>query len=274
MPDDFDLKNCRIRGNSKTVKDDNLIIETCLSRLNEVFVRYRLQNINLTPELLKNEWKNPTRRIDFHSFFNEALEEQKGDITAGTYRSNKSFGKKLKTFRPKLVFTEITADFIDSFSRCDAVYSTAYKHPETFNETPSCQTTIFQYKKFHIEWAQQVAHLYNRNQGVAWIGNKATLICNRDGYELIPQKNKDGSNMVEPVRVDGQFEERGVDAHTTNWCNCIRNRSLQTNSPIEKGAFASILAHMGKISYRSGTRVVYDPEKRKFINNPDADLLI
>lgn len=156
----------------------------------------------------------------------------------------------------------------------DAVFSTAYRHPETFNETPSCQTTIFQYKKFHIEWAQQVAHLYNRNQGVAWIGSKATLVCNRDGYELIPQKNKDGSNMVEPVRLDGPFEEGGVDAHTTNWCNCIRNKSIQTNSPIEKGAFASILAHMGNISFRTGTRLVYDQEKRKFVNNPNADAFI
>lgn len=156
----------------------------------------------------------------------------------------------------------------------DAVFSTAYRHPETFNETPSCQTTIFQYKKFHVEWAQQVAHLYNRNQGVAWIGSKATLVCNRDGYELIPQKGRDGSTTVEPVRLDGPFEEGGVDAHTTNWCNCIRNKTLQTNSPIEKGAFASILAHMGNISFRTGTKLVYDPLKRKFVNNPEADLLI
>lgn len=153
----------------------------------------------------------------------------------------------------------------------DAVFSTAYKHPETSNETPSCQTTIFQYKKFHIEWAQQVAHLYNRNQGVAWIGSKATLVCNRDGYELIPQKGRDGSTSVEPLRLDGPFEEGGVDAHTTNWCNCIRNKSTQTNSPIEKGAFASILAHLGNISFRTESRLVYDPEKRKFANNPTAD---
>jgi hypothetical protein len=33
---------------------------------------------------------------------------------------------------------------------------------------------------------------YNRNQGVAWIGSKATLVCNREGYELIPEKNKEG----------------------------------------------------------------------------------
>ncbi|RYF92125.1 MAG: Gfo/Idh/MocA family oxidoreductase, partial [Chitinophagaceae bacterium] len=65
----------------------------------------------------------------------------------------------------------------------ESVYSTAYRHPKTFNETPACQTTIFRFKDFHLEWSQQVAHLYNRNQGVAWIGSRATLVCNRDGYE-------------------------------------------------------------------------------------------
>lgn len=114
---DFDLKTCRIRGNTKEVKDDNLIIESCLSRLHEVFVRYRLQNIELTADLLKNEWKNPTRRIDFHKFFEEALEERKADISQATYKNDKSFGVKLKEFKPRLAFSEINADLIDQFSR-------------------------------------------------------------------------------------------------------------------------------------------------------------
>jgi predicted dehydrogenase len=155
-----------------------------------------------------------------------------------------------------------------------AVFSTAYKHPDTFNETPSCQTTIFQYENFHIEWAQQVAHLYNRNQGVAWIGSKATLVCNREGYELIPQKSRDGKTSVEAINLVGEFEEGGIEAHTLNWCKCIRDNSLNTNSPIEKGAFATILAHMGNISFRTGTRVVYDPVKCKFVDNTAADTYI
>lgn len=167
-------------------------------------------------------------------------------------------------------------DGLDALGLCKrefplAVFSTAYKHPETFNETPSCQTTIFQYGKFHIEWTQQVAHLYNRNQGVAWIGSKATLVCNREGYELIPNKNRDGSMTAEPVRLDGPFEEGGVDAHATNWCECVRSGSSATNSPVEKGAFATILAHMANISYRTGTRVVYDRKERRFVENPAAD---
>ncbi|HTE25877.1 Gfo/Idh/MocA family protein [Flavitalea sp.] len=152
-----------------------------------------------------------------------------------------------------------------------AVFSTAFKHPKTFNETPGCQTTIFQFNNFHVEWSQQVAHLYNRNQGVAWIGSKATLVCNRDGYELIPEKNREGVLLADRAQLVGKFEEGGVDAHATNWCSCIRDGSAATNSPIEKGAFATILAHMGNISFRTGSMVVYDPVKRSFVNNQQAD---
>lgn len=117
----------------------------------------------------------------------------------------------------------------------DAVFSIAYKDPASFNETPSCQTSIFQYKNFHIEWAQQVAYLYNRNQGVAWVGSKATLVCNREGYELIPEKTRDGILLADKAQLVGKFEDGGVEAHATNWCKCILNKSIETNSPIEKG---------------------------------------
>ena len=152
-----------------------------------------------------------------------------------------------------------------------AVYSTAYKNPKSFNETPSCQTTIFQYDHFHIEWAQQVANLYNRNQGVAWIGSKATLVCNREGYELIPYVGRNSETSVEPIKLTGPFEEGGIEAHTANWCAAIRDNSGMTNSPVEKGVFATILAHMANISYRTGTTVVYDPGKRSFIANDAAN---
>lgn len=155
-----------------------------------------------------------------------------------------------------------------------SVFSSAYKDPQTFNETPSCQTTIFQYDNFHIEWAQQVANLYNRNQGVAWIGSKATLVCNREGYELIPEKNRDGVLLTDRAQLVGKFEDGGIQAHATNWGECIRNKSIGTHSPIEKGAFATILAHMANISYRTETRVVYDPQTRRFVDNAKADAFL
>lgn len=117
VPDQFDTKSQRISGTSKKVKDDNLIIEACMARLNDIFVRYRLQQIPLTPELLKNEWKNPARRIDFHAFLKEATEERKTDVTNGTYKNHKAFGVKIKQFRKNLAFSEINKDLLDKYSR-------------------------------------------------------------------------------------------------------------------------------------------------------------
>ena len=50
---------------------------------------------------------------------------------------------------------------------------------------------------------QQVAHLYNRDQGVAWVGSKATLVCNREGYELIPEKNREGELLPTVPSLSG-----------------------------------------------------------------------
>ena len=151
-----------------------------------------------------------------------------------------------------------------------SVVSSAYKHPQSFNETPSCQTTIFEYENFHVEWAQQVAYLYNRNQGVTWIGNNATLVCNREGIQLIPQTDRDGKLTTEPIDLPRRYVD-GIPAHATNWLECIRTNNIQTVSPLEKGVFATILAHSANISFRTGTKVTYDPNTQMFVNNTAAD---
>lgn len=114
---DFDVKSSRIKGNTKEVNDNNLIIESCMARINEIFVRYRLQNIPLTGDLLKNEWSNPTRRIDFHSFLKEAIDERRADVAHGTYKNHKAFATKIKAFKASLAFSEITPDLIEKFAR-------------------------------------------------------------------------------------------------------------------------------------------------------------
>jgi integrase/recombinase XerD len=116
-PDKWDLKSLRISGNSKKVADDNLIIESCLARMNEIFVRYRLQNANITPELLKNEWKNPARRVDFYAFFDEIISDRKQELSSGTVKHHKSVINIVKLYRPALAFAEINAEFLENLQR-------------------------------------------------------------------------------------------------------------------------------------------------------------
>ena len=107
----------RLRGNSKKAKDDNLIIDRTLATVNEIMVRYRLAGEQLTPELLRNEYRNPTRRIDFYSFVDEAIKERKPDLAKQTIKNHFTMVEKLKEYRPKLAFADITPDFLQSFAR-------------------------------------------------------------------------------------------------------------------------------------------------------------
>lgn len=77
--------------------------------------------------------------------------------------------------------------------------------------------------------------------------NLRTFICNREGYELIPEGNSNEGFLTEHTLLTGKYEDGGIEAHVKNWCDCIREQSIETNSPMHKGAFATILAHMGKI---------------------------
>ena len=152
-----------------------------------------------------------------------------------------------------------------------SVASNAYKHPNSSNETPSCQTTIYGFENFHVEWAQQVAHLYGVDQGVAWIGSNATLVCNREGVQLIPVRGRDGNLTTGPLETVPRRYLDGIPAHAKNWVECIRANNIETKSPVEKGVFATNLAQMGNIAFRTGTQIRYDAGTKKFVNNAAAD---
>jgi len=154
-----------------------------------------------------------------------------------------------------------------------SVYSVGYKHPETMYETPRVQSSVFQFEKLHIVWAQQVTPLYNRGDGVAWIGSNGTLVCNRTGYEIFPEMGSDKKPLIEPKKVQGRYANQYN--HVANWAECIRNNNVKTNSPIDKGCYATLLANIANISYRTGGKSLeYLPDERKFRNNPEADSYI
>jgi integrase len=116
-PEKWDPKKNRIKGSTKEIKDDNLIIESCKSRINDIFVRYRLQHKELTPDLLKKEYKTPSTYIDFYDFFTTQIKEQKNVLTENTIRMHESVLKKMKDFKPVLMFSEISVEFVNNYRR-------------------------------------------------------------------------------------------------------------------------------------------------------------
>lgn len=115
--DRFDLKKGRVRGNTKEDTDANLIIDRCLSTINQIFVRYRLQNRILTADLLLREYKNPSLYIDFYEFIDKKISERvkNKEIGAVSGVHHRVLINKLKLYKKTLSFAEIDLKFITSF---------------------------------------------------------------------------------------------------------------------------------------------------------------
>jgi len=75
-------------------------------------------------------------------------------------------------------------------------------YPDDASETPDTLQTIFEYEDFNMLWEHATgidSGPYGRTEGIAFIGNNATLVVNRGGYEVIIEKAaKDTMEVIEP----------------------------------------------------------------------------
>jgi len=150
-----------------------------------------------------------------------------------------------------------------------------YVFPNDARETPDVMTAIYDYGDFQMTWEHNLSTgigLYGMQHGMAFIGENGTLLLNRGGWEVRPDKVKDTPKM-EAVAWQAQ-SDRGLDKHTVNFIEAVKakNKSLLT-CPIEEGARVAINSHMGNLAFRVGEKITWDEAKNSFTNNR-ADKLV
>ena len=147
--------------------------------------------------------------------------------------------------------------------------------PEDARQTPDVQTVIYNYDNFQMTWEHTLAMgsgNYGLQHGIAFLGDKGTLLLNRAGWEVRPDKVKNEVKM-EAVAWQAQ-SDNGLDKHTANFINVVQSRKFdQLNCPIEAGARVAINCHMGNIAQRTGERIFWDASKNKF-NTAKATALV
>ena len=132
-------------------------------------------------------------------------------------------------------------------------------------ETPDIQQAIYNYPKHTMIWECGLnpgIGPYQRGHGVAYVGQKGTLVVSRNGYELIP----DYSSKQKGPFFEGRSQENygdGLDEHVQNFLKCIREGG-QVNAPVEVGAKTAIVSEMGNIAYRVGQRIHWDEANKSF----------
>ncbi|HMM17535.1 MAG TPA: Gfo/Idh/MocA family oxidoreductase [Petrimonas sp.] len=144
-----------------------------------------------------------------------------------------------------------------------------FAYPENYAETFDTLSVIYEFNDFTIQWnniAGTETGPYGRNYGLAFKGTNGTLVINREGWEVIPEKNK-----AEPVKGEPDYQDHKK--HVTQFIECVKKRDFQTACTIDNGSLCAKYAHLGNISARTGETLVYDDNKKTF-NNDKADRLI
>ena len=114
---------------------------------------------------------------------------------------------------------------------------------------------------------------YGKPYGIAYVGEKGTLVVNRSGYEIYPEWNDSPkSPKCEAKKLEGATESHNV--HVANFVECIKTRN-QPVCPPEAGRIAALHAHIPNIAARVGSEeLIWDDANRKFIGNDAANGLI
>ncbi len=164
-------------------------------------------------------------------------------------------------------------------------------------EVPDVQDVIIEYPGFQTvcqfrECAAGVAQ--TGMGGVAFHGNKGTMVLGRDGFEISPDKKEDPINIVAriigghpvggPQPVPGEsgekfWAEAAKDTsgdwkgqyvlHVRNFLDCVKSRQ-EPNSDLESGHRVATVCHLANISLRTGRKIRWDAEKEEIIGDAEA----
>ena len=139
-----------------------------------------------------------------------------------------------------------------------------FAYPDLYEETPDTLTTLYEFDKFNLVWDSAMGidnGSYNRDHGIAFIGNNGTLILNRGGWEVIEERQSK-SKVIMPFQKPS---DNGLDMHMVNWVGAIKSRkAADLHCPIQAGAHVATVAQMGNISFRSGKKLLWDRAKGAF----------
>jgi predicted dehydrogenase len=155
-----------------------------------------------------------------------------------------------------------------------------FAYPDGAMETPDTQTAIYEFDGFSMIWEHAVGiglGPYQREHGIAFIGNNGTLVVDRAGWEIFPETERtaEGRRYLIPgqPRQIARPEERGLDQHTENFIDCVKTRAVP-RCDVRTASLAAVNAHLGNIALRTGDTLNWDAERGRFESNRAANRLL
>jgi len=137
-----------------------------------------------------------------------------------------------------------------------------YAFPEDDMVTPDTMTAVYDFNDFTMIWEHTIGiglGNWSRPHGMSYIGENGTLVLDRKGWEVVPEKQK-----IEAVPVQKNVGN-GLDLHTRNFLDCLENNTPEKlNASLDIGRNVALVAQMGNIAYRTGEKVSWNDATQSF----------
>jgi predicted dehydrogenase len=158
-----------------------------------------------------------------------------------------------------------------SFPKSAVALGGKFAYPDGATETPDTLAVVYEFEGHNMIWEQAQGidnGPYGRDHGISFIGNNGTLVVDRGGWEVMPDVKR---MEAVPLQLN---KGNGLDFHMQNFIDVVKSRTMSDlHCPIQAGAHVATVCQMGNISYRTGSKVSWDPAKQKF-NEEKANGLI
>lgn len=104
-----------VTSGDKKAKDKNLVLEHILARVNDVFVKYRLRDKEITRNLFMRAYHRPSDFNTFYDFVTAAMKKTSVRIELSTLLTHHSVISKMRSYAPDLTFDDITKEWLDDY---------------------------------------------------------------------------------------------------------------------------------------------------------------
>ncbi len=106
-----------------------------------------------------------------------------------------------------------------------------------------------------------------KGMGVHFIGDEGWIHVSRSGLEAEPK-----SLLTSVIRPE-EIHLYKSDDHHQNFLDCVRSRAL-TVTPVDVAHHSIMVGHLGGIAMKLARKLRWNPQKERFINDPDADRML
>lgn len=141
-----------------------------------------------------------------------------------------------------------------------------FAYPDDAEEWPDTLQTVYEFDGFNVLWEHATGingGPYGRDHGIAFIGNNGTLVVDRGGWEVTPEKDN-GKDKMEAVPRQLRSDE-GLLLHAKNFAEVIKSRKFEDlKAPIQAGAHVATVCQMGNIAYEVGKKLYWNGASSKF----------